>query len=268
LTLRVFRSGGLFLTVAALLTCLLAAGPAPSGHLPLAATPIARLDLPWWKARHEAALHRLHQQPVDLLFLGDSITQNFERTGPSEGMNIQPVWQHFYTDRNAVNLGFKGDTTASLLWRIRNGEVAGITPKAAIILIGANNLGHVHWSAADTVTGIETIVADLRQRLPATKLLLIGVLPSERSPWVDETTIAINAALAERYAKSTDVTWFDPTPLFTKDGKTDRTLYYDPTLSPPEPTLHPDRRGMERLAIAIEPIVASMLGDRNKLLRR
>ena len=152
---------------------LLAAAP----HVPTAATPISRMDLPWWKARHEAVLHRLQQGPVDLLWIGDSITQNWEKTGPAPQQDYQPVWQHFYGNRKAVNLGFKGDTTASLLWRLRNGEVAGIAPKAAIILIGANNLGHVHWGAEDTVAGIAAIVAELHQRLPTTKLLLISVLP-------------------------------------------------------------------------------------------
>jgi lysophospholipase L1-like esterase len=247
-----------------MLAALLAAGPPPQPRPPLAATPISRMDLPWWRARHEAVLHRLREGKVDLLFLGDSITQNWERSGSPERMDFRPVWQHFYGDRNAVNLGFKGDTTASLLWRIRNGEVAGIAPKAAVILIGANNLGRVHWSAADTVAGIAAVIAELRQRLPTTRLLLIGVLPSERSAWVDENTAAINAALVERYGKGGDVTWFDPTRLFTKSGKTDRSLYYDPTLTPPEPTLHPDRLGMEKLAIAIEPVIAGLLGDRSK----
>ena len=82
-------------------------------------------------------------------------------------------WQRFYGDRHAINLGFKGDTTASLLWRIQNGEVAGIAPKAAVVLIGANNLGRVHWSAEDTVTGINTIIAELHKRLPTIRILLL-----------------------------------------------------------------------------------------------
>src|SRR6195952_896722 len=174
----------------------------------MAATPIARTDLAWWRARHEAKLKEVAQSKPELIFLGDSITQDWEWSGPPEWRDFAPAWQRFYGDRHAVNLGFKGDTTASLLWRLRNGEVAGIAPKAAIILIGANNFGHVHWGAADTVTGIEAIVAELHQRLPTTKLLLISVLPSERSAWVDENTVAINAALAQRYGKSSDVTWF------------------------------------------------------------
>src|ERR1700733_8221777 len=136
----------------------------------LAATPISRMDLPWWRARHEAKLKEIAAAQLELIFLGDSITQDWEDTGPPEWRDFVPVWQRFYGDRHAVNLGFKGDTTASLIWRIRNGEVAGIAPKAAVILIGANNLGRVHWSAEDTVAGIDTIIDELRKRLPATKI--------------------------------------------------------------------------------------------------
>ena len=107
-------------------------------------------------------------------------------SGPQEWRDFVPVWQRFYGDRNAVNLGFNGDATAHLLWRIENGEVAGIAPKVAVILIGANNLGRLHWSAEDTVAGIDAIVQQLRHRLPQTKLLLLGVLPSDRSTWVTE----------------------------------------------------------------------------------
>ena len=127
-------------------------GVAAGARTVLAATPIARTDLPWWRDRHEAKLHELAQAKPELIFLGDSITQDWERSGPPEWQDFAPVWQRFYGDRHAVNLGFKGDTTASLLWRIRNGEVAGIAPKAAVMLIGANNLGKLHWSAEDTVS--------------------------------------------------------------------------------------------------------------------
>src|SRR4051794_39857839 len=155
---------------------------ATAAKVPAAATPISRMDLPWWRARHEAKLKELAVQP-DLIFLGDSITENWEKSGPPAWQEFKPVWQRFYGDRKAVNLGFKGDTTASLLWRIRNGEVAGIKPKVAVVLIGANNLGRVHWAAEDTLAGIDAIVQELRKRLPDTKILLLGVLPSDRSAW-------------------------------------------------------------------------------------
>lgn len=228
----------------------------------LAAVPIARTDLPWWRARHEAKLKEIAHRKPELLWLGDSITQNWERSGPEPWRDFQPVWQRFYGDRNAVALGFKGDTTASLLWRIRNGEVSGIAPKAAVVLIGANNLGRVHWSAEDTVVGIDTIIRELRQRLPSTKLLLLGILPSERSAWVTETTDRINAELARRYKASPDVTFMDLSALFLKNGRLNRDLFYDPKLTPPDPPLHPTPQGQAMMAQAIEPVLAGLLGDR------
>jgi lysophospholipase L1-like esterase len=235
---------------------------AGSARTILAATPISRMDLPWWRVRHEAKLKELAAAKPELIFLGDSITQDWEDTGPPEWRDFAPVWQRFYGDRHAVNLGFKGDTTASLIWRIRNGEVAGIAPKAAVILIGANNLGRVHWSAEDTVAGIDAILSDLRQRLPQTKVLLLAVLPSERSAWITETTGQINRMLAERYRNDKSVAFLDLTALFMRGGKLNRELFLDPKLTPPDPPLHPSAQGQAIMAKAMEPILATMLDDK------
>lgn len=228
----------------------------------LAATPIARTDLSWWRDRHDAKLRELAQARPELIFLGDSITQDWERAGPPDWQDFAPVWQHFYGDRHAVNLGFKGDTTASLLWRIRNGEVAGIAPKAAVVLIGANNLGKVHWPAEDTVTGIDTIVGELHRRLPGTQILLLGVLPSERSVWITETTLQINRMLGEKYKDDRSVLFLDLTALFMRNGVLNRALFLDSKLTPPDPSLHPSAQGQALMAKAMEPVLATMLNDR------
>jgi lysophospholipase L1-like esterase len=236
---------------------------APSARTVLAAVPISRLDLPWWRDRHEAKLQLLRHDRVDLVFLGDSITQNWEREGPPDWLDFQPVWQRFYGDRHAVNLGFTGDTTANLLWRIENGEVDGIAPKVAVVLIGANNVGRVHWGADDTLAGIDAVLAALHRRLPGTKVLLLGMLPSDRTPWATETTEAVNQALAARYGHGRgDVTFLDIGQIFMSSGRLDRDMFYDPRHVPPEAPLHPTAQGQERMAAAIEPTLAAMLGDR------
>ncbi len=256
-----------FLLAIAACAALFVAGPAPAApRTILAAVPIGRMDLPWWRARHEAVLRRLKSgEPVDLVWLGDSITQNWEKHGPPAWQDYAPVWQHFYGDRHALNLGFVGDTTASVIWRLDHGEVAGISPKAVVLLIGANNLGRVHWGTEDTLAGIDAIIANLRQRLPEAKILLLGILPSDRTEWATETTLAVNRALATRYAHVPGVTFMDLSSLFVHDGKLDRALYYDPLETPPEPPLHPTAQGMTRIAEAIEPTLAAMLGDRSKV---
>jgi lysophospholipase L1-like esterase len=226
-----------------------------AGRLPLAAVPISRMDLHWWKARHEAKLAELRRGPVELVFFGDSITENWERP------EFRPAWNRLYGHRHAVNLGFKGDATSHLLWRIMNGEAAGIAPKAAVILIGANNMGRLHWPAGENILGIEIVVAETRRRLPRTKILLLGVLPSGRSAWVDETTSAVNRGLAARFGGGgvPGVTYLDVGHVFLRDGTLDRAQFYDPQLSPPEPALHPTAAAQERMALAMEPTLAGLL---------
>jgi lysophospholipase L1-like esterase len=249
----------------AFLAILLALTIPAQARAPLAATPISRLDTPWWRERHEQKLAELHRGPVDLVFLGDSITQDYEKSGPPAFQDFRPVWDRFYGDRHALNLGFSGDATSHLLWRIEHGEIDGISPKVAIILIGANNLGRLHWSTEDNVAGVDAVVAETRRRLPRTKLLLLGILPSERSSWATETTIATNRALAARYGADAvpGVTWLDVSRVFERDGKFDRDLFLDPLLTPPQPPLHPSAEGQVRMAAAIEPTLSELLGDRN-----
>ncbi|MBC7800278.1 MAG: acetylhydrolase [Gemmatimonadaceae bacterium] len=247
---------------------LAAADGAPANRRPVSAIPLSRLDTPWWRARHQAKLVELQARRVDLIWLGDSITQNWERSAPPDYMDFAPVWQRYYGDRNAVNLGFRGDNTAHLLWRMANGQLDGIRPRAAVVLIGANNLGRVRWSAPQTVAGIVAVVDELRRRQPAAGVVLIGILPSIRSVWATRTTNAVNAALATGYPPGGPVAFHDLSSLFLTAGQVDRTGFYDDLLQPPDPPLHPTVQAQARIAAAIEPTLAAMLGDRARLADR
>jgi lysophospholipase L1-like esterase len=254
------RRSGKGVLLLALLALLLAV-PAAYSRTILAAEPISRMDLPWWRARFDAKQAEMREHHPTLVFYGDSITQDWEHHGPPPWMEFIPVWQHFYGDRNAVNLGFNGDTTANLLWRIDNGEATGIAPKVAVILIGANNLGYLHWSTDDTVMGIDAIVNELRHRLPTTRLLLLGILPSQRTDWATETTLAVNRRLAQEYSQGGAVTFLDVGHVFMRDGKLDRDLFLDPKQTPPEAPLHPTAQAQAMMAAAMEPTLAALLGD-------
>jgi lysophospholipase L1-like esterase len=239
---------------------LLAALPARA-ETPMAAKPLSR-DIAWWQKRHHDKLDELAQKKPALIFLGDSITQDWEVDKDDKPfLQFVPGWKRFYGDRNAVNLGFNGDATCHLLWRIDNGEVSGYTPKAAVMLIGANNLGRLHWSAADTIAGIGACLTALRNRQPTTKILLLGVLPSIRSDWATETTLAINRGLAARYRDASVATYMDVGHIFMKNGKVDPDMFIDPLLTPPQKPLHPTPQAQNLISAAIEPTLSRMLGD-------
>ena len=233
---------------------------APTSAGLLAAIPIGRLDLPWWRRRFEEKNARL-RQGAGLLWLGDSITQNWEKDGPQPWARFAPVWDRYYRRWNAVNLGFTGDTTASLLWRLREMATPPAPPRAAVVLIGANNFGRVHWPAEATVAGIASDLGELRRRLPQTRVLLLSVLPSDRGAWVAAQTAQTNRLLQARYGGAAEgVTFHDATSLFSRDGMVDTTKFYDPLLMPPAPALHPTAQAMESLAAAIEPTLARLMG--------
>jgi lysophospholipase L1-like esterase len=238
--------------------------PSPAlARVPLAAEPIDRMTTPWWRERHEAKLAEIRRSAPNLLMLGDSITQDYEERGPPGWRDFVPVWEHFYGGRRAINLGFKGDATSHLLWRLLHGELEGMRPRAAVLLIGANNMGAPHWGAADTIEGIEAILRLCRQKQPQMGVVLVSVLPSLRSAWITATTKAINAGLAARYGggKVRGIGYVDVTGLFERDGAVDSRLYMDPMLTPPAPPLHPTAQTQARMAAMIEPALAAMLGD-------
>ena len=120
-----------------------------------------------WTKRHESFNKRVAQGNCDLIFIGDSITQGWEGRGKG-------VWTKHYAKRNAVNLGIGGDRTQHVIWRLDNGNLYRIKPKAAVIMIGTNNSGSN--TSQEIADGVEVIVNQLRKKLPETKVLLLGVL--------------------------------------------------------------------------------------------
>jgi lysophospholipase L1-like esterase len=196
-----------------------------------------------WMEVHKSFLTQAKKGHVDLLFLGDSITQ---------GWNENTVWQRFYGPRHAANFGIGGDRTQHVLWRIQNGELDGITPKVTVLMIGTNNL---HDDTPDEIAqGIKSIVAELQKRLPKTQVLLLGVFP--RSPKPDSARDRVTS-INEKIARLDDGSHI----RFLDIGKA--FLNPDATISPdvmPD-YLHLSTKGYRIWAEAMEPTLWSMLDE-------
>ena len=131
----------------------------------------------WWMLRHQAKLDEVARRNnnVNLLMVGDSITQGWEDEENSG------LWQAYFEPRNALNLGYSGDRTEQVLWRLQNGEIDGLTPKATVLLIGTNNTGHRQDPAKDTAAGIHAILRELQTRIPRTTIVLHAIFPCGES---------------------------------------------------------------------------------------
>jgi lysophospholipase L1-like esterase len=233
--------------------------PASTTSIPSIA-PKDRLSESWWANRHKSIVAALPDHAdAELVFLGDSITQNYEKSSPANE-NFQPIWQQYYAPRKALNLGFSGDTTANVLWRLDHGEVAGLSPKVVVLLIGTNDTAH-GLTAEQTEAGIDAVIVSLEYHLPKAKILLLGILPTGLQS--HSADLDINSYLATRYAGGHDpqVSFTDIGVIFYEGGTLADGFFYDPFLKPPQPALHPNALGQRRMASAIEGPLARLLGE-------
>jgi lysophospholipase L1-like esterase len=226
-------------------------------------TAVDRLKDGWWTKRHAAVLEWIKSNAnASVVLLGDSITQNYEKSNPPDE-NFQPTWQRFYGPRAALNLGFSGDRTEHVLWRLDHGEVDGIRPKAVVLLIGTNNTA-AGQNAAETEAGIDAVVEKLRQKLPESAILLLGILPSEVSEKKTAADRDINAYLSRHYESDMKVTYLDIGAVFFREGRLNTSIFYDPRLPRPGKALHPDTTGQLLMAEAIEPTLTKLLQDSSR----
>lgn len=138
--------------------------------------------------KHECFKALGQRGEIDLLFVGDSITDFFGRSDRG-----QTIWLQHYGDMNAANFGISGDRTQDLLWRFEDGELEGFEAKVIVLMIGTNNIGRNETE--EIPGGIEAIVDQIRARQPQAKLLLLGIFP--RGTPDSDGQLAVNVINAE-----------------------------------------------------------------------
>jgi lysophospholipase L1-like esterase len=199
---------------------------------------------------HDQFLQRRTSGPIDLLFLGDSITEGWGTRG-------KDVWAKTYGDMNPANFGIGGDKTQHVLWRMDNGELDGINPKVLVLMIGTNNVPGNTYSAEDILNADTKIVQEIRQKLPNTKILLLAIFP--RGAKVTDPKVVplrekikeVNEGLAKLDDGST-IRYLDIGNKFLDgDGDLPKEIMPD--------ALHPNAKGYQIWADAMGPLLAEMM---------
>jgi lysophospholipase L1-like esterase len=204
-----------------------------------------------WVARHKGFVEIAKQGGVDILFMGDSITDFWRNRGSN-------VWNQYYAPRHAANFGISGDQTQHVLWRMDNGELDGIKPKVVVLMIGTNNTGkdrkgNLRNTIPQIIEGVQAVVADIRARLPDSKILLLAIFP--RGNKIDDFQRGEVAVVNTVLAKLDDgkmVKFLDIGPNFLEaDGTLPRSIMPD--------FLHPNEHGYQIWADAMNPTLDEML---------
>ena len=199
-----------------------------------------------WIDRHEAINARTRQGDIDLVFLGDSITQ---------GWNNNEIWLQHYGPRKAANMGIGGDRTQHVLWRLDHGNVDNISPKLVVLMIGTNNSNREDNTAEEIADGIKAIVGKLRTKLPSTKILVLGIFPRGEQPNPQRDKNALASRMAAEVADGSTVHYLDIGPAFLQsDGTISKEIMPD--------YLHLSPEGYRIWAHAIEDKVAELMGEK------
>jgi lysophospholipase L1-like esterase len=199
---------------------------------------------PGFKAAHERFVKIAQEGQAKLIFLGDSITAGWG--------GKKDIWDKAFGPYKPANFGIGGDRTQHVLWRITNGELDGIKPKAVVLMIGTNNSGS---DPADGIAkGVTVIVETIRAKQPQAKILLLAVFPrgekAAPNPGRDKLK-QVNAIIAKLH-DGQNIHFLDIGEKFLKpDGSLTKDIMPD--------FLHLSATGYQIWADAIGPKVAELM---------
>ncbi len=207
-----------------------------------------------WMKRHEGFAAMAKKGGVDLLFLGDSITDAWGGEGHNPKANGTAIFEKEFAPLKAANFGIGGDRTQHVLWRIQNGELDSIKPRVIMLMIGTNNSGSN--SAEEIADGITAIVKEIKKRSPESKVLLLGVFPRGEKPNAGREKLAkVNEIISKLDDGGKTVKYLDIGKKFVEpDGTISREIMPD--------FLHLSSKGYQIWADAVKPTILEMLGKR------
>ena len=182
---------------------------------------------------------------AEVIFVGDSITQGWEGNG-------KEVWAKYYAPRHALNLGIGSDHTQHVLWRLDHGNLDGLKPKVAVVLIGVNNIPDDQNTPRQVLEGVTAVVQKLREKLPETKVLLLGIFPrANPGDPIRKTVLDVNPIIAKLH-DGKNVFYLDIGAKFLDaDGRLPDDIMPD--------KLHPSEKGYEIWAEAVKGPLAELL---------
>jgi lysophospholipase L1-like esterase len=209
-----------------------------------ATTPVDRQN-EWWINRHAANVENMNQGNIDLLLIGDSITHHWERHSE--------LYEKYFGAYNSINLGFSGDQTQHVLWRLDNLPLDKISPKVAMVMIGTNNVGHREGTTPlEAAEGIVAIVRKLQKQYPRMQIIVLKVFPRDEKPDGEyrKRVNEINAALPSMLRRGNQgfVYLADINRVFlNRDGTLPKEIMDD--------FLHPGSEGYDRWGTAVVPFI-------------
>ncbi len=186
------------------------------------------------------------REPVDIVFLGDSITEGWFDKRPS-----------FFT-RGRVDRGIGGQTSSQMVLRMMT-DVVALRPKAVHIMAGTNDIaGNTGPMTPQMTENNFRAMSDIA-RGHGIKVLLASIPPAANFPWraglqTRQPIAAMNRWL-KQFAHDSGALWVDYWPVLNDGtGAIKAGLASD--------GVHPTEAGYDAMATVIDPILHRLAGSR------
>lgn len=199
-----------------------------------------------WVVRHQEilALNQPGAIRADVVLVGDSITHFWSGEPKARRVAGKDSWDKWIAPHHPINLGYGWDRTENVLWRLRHGEVAGLKPKAYVVLIGTNNLSGFN-PPAQAAEWVAEVCREIRRQSPQAKILLLAILPRQAKPDATRQRVTDTNQLLQAQAAQIADAYVD---LTAKLVEPDGSILKD-TMSD---YLHPTNKGYEVMGAAID----------------
>ena len=195
------------------------------------------------KYRDDNARLQQSRAPVEVVFMGDSITEGWKDKRPG-----------FFTN-GRIDRGISGQTTPQMVLRMM-ADVVDLRPVAVHIMAGTNDIaGNTGPMTAAMTQDNFRMMSDIA-RAHGIKVLIASIPPAAAFPWrpglETRRPIAELNAWLKSFAAATGATWVDYHPVLD-----DGTGAMKPGLA--SDGVHPTEAGYDAMATVIDPILARTL---------
>ena len=181
--------------------------------------------------------------PVDVVFMGDSITEGWLDKRPD------------FFSRGRIDRGISGQTTSQMVLRMMS-DVVALRPRAVHIMGGTNDIaGNTGPMTAQMSEDNVRAMADIAGR-QGIKVLIASVPPAGKFPWAPavetRNSIAELNGRLKRLARQSGATWVDYHPALD-----DGTGAMKPGLA--TDGVHPTEAGYDAMATIVDPVLRRVL---------
>ena len=171
-------------------------------------------NVPFWSQRKQAfaeknrqyrekeALYMTFQPQVDLVCLGDSITQRF-------------IWSDAFPDWRVANRGIGSDTTEGMLARVDS--VVALSPRVVSVMAGINDLAQGN-SPEQIAVSYRNLLEALEQQLPETELIVTSILPVTESHTIPNENILETNQLLKNLCAEKSILYLDIYSVFLDEN--------------------------------------------------